>query len=667
MPEQIDDVVVSGRSVTPFAPARAEIGVLGNRTLEDIPFSIVRFEQSLLQKQQVRDLADVLRNDASTQVQTTASSYASTVTIRGFDVSNYYFDGLTGPIASQPVFPVELIESVDVFKGPSSVLFGGGSAFGGVGGAVNFVPKRPPVAGRIAEATIGYQNRGLAFGSVDIGERFGSDDKFGYRLVVTGEIGERTIRQNDAEEYLVAGSFDWRASDALTLTLDLGHFRSENRGYLDTPVVPAFPLPDAPDPTVNFAPRWNYYGVDTDYVLLRADVALAEGWSLEAAGGYTRNRQPYAGGATNTILNRAGDIDVAPAYYDPEPGDYYSARTSLRGRFDTGGLKHDLTVSGRYDRNNEGGPFGSYAGGPFRSNIYRPSDIPEPPRLAPDGSFFSEFETVTLQATDFVEVHPMLTLVGGVGYVQLTDVLADVDGEAVTPIGGLVFRPFDHTSVYGGYAEAIQRGGVAPIGTANQFEQLSPIVSDQWEVGIRQRIGEVNVSLAYFELARTLEFVDASNVYVQDGEQRHQGLELTGGGDITPDLSLFASAAYIETEIENDSPDSGNNAPGVPRTSLRVFGEYRVPAVRGLALNAGFNYRSSQYANTGNTYSIPDYYTIDLGASYDLKPAHDIDAIVRLNVDNVLDEHYWSSISFGGFGVAIGEPLTVRLSLTYRF
>ena len=668
--ETMGEVVVTAE-VSPFAPPTVNLGVLGDRDLLDVPFTIQRYDRQLLEKQQARIIRDILVNDASVVNQTTNSSYGSAINIRGFEAYTYFLDGLLGPITSHPSFPVFLIESADVLKGPSSVIFGGSSPSGGIGGSVNFQPKRAPQGDEaIRTLTLGWQNRNSWLGNIDLGGRFGSEKQFGYRFNMGGEYGELTARNAEQQDHYFGLSLDWKPTDSVKFTADLGHIRMNTDHYLDVLSVPAFGLPAPPDPSVNYSLPWNTHSTQSDYALLKAEFELAKDWSFEIAGAYSEARDLYEGGSLVEIQNLGGDALLSPNWYDNEDSENWSFRANLKGKFETLGLRHDISFSARYDSLYGGGSYGGYVGGPFAANIYR--GIPnyaKPARLSESEGYYSDYAVTSFQVSDFIEVTPWLSLLAGGGYVNIEEQLQGYQQDAFTPLGAVILKPWEHTSFYVGYGEALEQGGIAPLGTSNFGQALPPKASSQIEAGIRHKWDRLNFGLSAFQIDRTLENVNAANAYVQDGEQTHRGMELSIGGDLTPDLSLLASAAFIDSEVNgSDTATRGNHAPGVPKAALRLFAEYRfTDLLPGFALNAGFNYKSSQYLSAVNDRSIPSYTTFDLGASYDLKPQHGIPAVLRLNIENLANESYYSAVSFGGFGLGVGEARTVKLSVQYNF
>ena len=95
-----------------------------------------------------------------------STSYMSEYKIRGFNVDQEFYNGLQLPYnvtgnTKARIDPL-LIESVDILKGPSSVLYGGGSP----GGLVNIQSKKPQ---KEAKTELGFNtgNRNLKEGYLD--------------------------------------------------------------------------------------------------------------------------------------------------------------------------------------------------------------------------------------------------------------------------------------------------------------------------------------------------------------------------------------------------------------------------------------------------------------------------------------------------------------------
>ena len=108
--------------------------------LRDIPQSVQVIPQRVLEDRNVRELRDALETAGgvtSTGARST-SAFGENFQIRGFATrSSIFRDGI--PSTSLGVLTTSDIESVEILKGPASVLFGQGEP----GGVINLVSKKP--------------------------------------------------------------------------------------------------------------------------------------------------------------------------------------------------------------------------------------------------------------------------------------------------------------------------------------------------------------------------------------------------------------------------------------------------------------------------------------------------------------------------------------------
>ncbi|MFX4377138.1 TonB-dependent receptor plug domain-containing protein, partial [Acinetobacter baumannii] len=91
---------------------------------------------------QARSIGDVIANDASVRNTNGNGGFGDSYQIRGFTMSanDVAFNGLYGMVPLTRM-PISMVERIEVLKGPGTLMYGMGPA-GGVGGAVNLIPKR---------------------------------------------------------------------------------------------------------------------------------------------------------------------------------------------------------------------------------------------------------------------------------------------------------------------------------------------------------------------------------------------------------------------------------------------------------------------------------------------------------------------------------------------
>ena len=138
----------------------------------------------------------------------------------------------------------------------------------------------------------------------------------------------------------------------------------------------------------------------------------------------------------------------------------------------------------------------------------------------------------------------------------------DLTENQVSPKFGVIFHPATNGSVYVQYSESFMPQGEVSSGRGktyvNDGEKLDAERGISYEIGTKWELFDQRlfVSGAVFDI--TLENMsldvesgkDASNKVLhkktQGGEQVHKGAELMAQGFVTPELSLTASAMYLD-------------------------------------------------------------------------------------------------------------------------
>ncbi len=130
VPAYLDGQVING----------GRMGMLGQQNAMDVPFNVVGYSSKLIEDQQAKTIADVVRNDASVQNVQGFGSYAQNYRIRGFDLygDDMTLGGLPGVMPRQ-IIAANIIDRVEVFKGTNALM--NGSSTTAVGGMINLEPK----------------------------------------------------------------------------------------------------------------------------------------------------------------------------------------------------------------------------------------------------------------------------------------------------------------------------------------------------------------------------------------------------------------------------------------------------------------------------------------------------------------------------------------------
>ena len=102
------------------------------------------------------------------------------------------------------------------------------------------------------------------------------------------------------------------------------------------------------------------------------------------------------------------------------------------------------------------------------------------------------------------------------------------------------------------YLEGPEQGGIAGLTLANAGELLPPLVSTQWEVGAKAEVlGGVLVQLGLFEDRASQHVHRRLEPAVPNGLARYRGAEIFLSGEITPQVSVVASALLLDAKQVN--------------------------------------------------------------------------------------------------------------------
>ncbi|MFC7297493.1 TonB-dependent receptor [Herminiimonas aquatilis] len=656
-------------------------GILGTQDMMDTPFSITSYTNELIQNQQAKSVADVLQNDPTVRIARGFGNFQELYMIRGFNVysDDMSYNGLYGLLPRQYV-AAELLERVEVFRGASAFLNGAAPGGSGIGGSINVVPKR---AGNdpLTQVTIGVESGGHYQVGVDLSRRFGEDKASGLRVNAVRRDGETSVDNEKRELSLLSLGWDWRSRDVRVST-DLGyqeHKISQPRPSLYVGTV----VPTAPDASKNFAQPWTYSNSRDAFGTVRGEIDFSDAVTGWAAAGIRKGRESNR--LANPLITAANGDMSTYRWENERQDDVATGEVGLRGKLQTGSVKHAWTASASAFQSKEYNAFKGSAYNALQTNLYNPvayampaldgygeGNLSNPPLVGK-----LEMSSVALADTlSFLDDQLLLTLgarqqsMESYGYSAVTGTQESHNKKTKTsPIAGIVFKASHQVSVYANYIEGLEKGPVAPAYTNNRFSLFEPQVSEQKEVGVKYDFGKFGGTLAYFMTSRPSSYVNGANVFVVEGEQKNRGVELSLFGNVQRGLRLLGGLTVLDTEQKTSVASlNGKDSIGVPKTMANLGVEWDVPGMSGFSVNSRVVYTGSQYANGTNTLEIPSWTRVDLGARYLSTIANKL-VTWRARVDNVANRDYWASS--GGYPgqsyLVLGAPRTFTLSASIEF
>ena len=673
----------------PFAGGQVarggRVGLLGQQDIMDTPFNQTSYTSSLIRDVQAKSVGEVLLNDPSVRGARGFGNFQELYVLRGQPMysDDLAYNGLYGLLPRQYV-AAEFFERVEVLHGASAFLNGAAPGGSNLGGSINLMPKR---AGNepLNRVDLGVQSGGQASAAVDLSRRFGPDNNTGVRLNAVRRDGDTAIDGESRGMTALGLGLDWRSRD-VRVSADVGYQNDKLKAARPS-VTPTSFIPVVPDNKTNYAQPWTYSNAEDVFATARAEWDLNDQFTAWAAGGAKRGKEDNSL-TTPTVLDRAGNATTT-RFDTKREDDTATGEIGLRGRFVTGAVKHQVVASASWFRHEERNAW-EYNFSPVPINIYNPVGSPrlggttitgnlsDPLRSAVDN-----LQSYALADTlSFYDDRVLLTLglrhqtIEQTSYDNSTDLeTGNYKKSATTPVVGLVFKATPQVSLYANYVEGLVKGEVAPA-TANNLpvtnagDVSAPYKAKQKEIGAKWQQGGLGATAALYTVDKPVSYVQ-NQVFGEFGTQSYSGLEMSLYGEPVNGLRVLGGISFSKAKYEETAGGvaQGNYVIGVPRRQFTLGGDWDVPGVQGLALNARLTYTSSQYANAANTLVVKGWTRTDLGVRYLMDIGNDRLLTLRARVDNVLDKKYWASV--GGYPgsnyLVQSAPRTFAISASVDF
>lgn len=250
---------------------------------------------------------------------------------------------------------------------------------------------------------------------------------------------------------------------------------------------------------------------------------------------------------------------------------------------------------------------------------------------------------------------------------------------------GLVFKPTANSSLYAALANSqtppASDGFSLSTSTTNQNNaNFEPQKTTTAEVGAKWELlnKRLNVSTAVYRTENEGQTTadPITGVVTQEAKTRIDGVELAVVGQLTNFWQLSAGVGFMDSEQLDQR--SRNATTGVvtvtdsvrwtPDVSASLWTSY---TLNKLTVGGGARYVSEQKrvvtTNTNlatqNMPAIPAYSVVDIMAAYKVTK----NATLRLNIYNVFDEEYISTLNNGGGRVVLGTPVSAAISAQFSF
>lgn len=651
------------------------LGVLGNTSHLNAPFSTTSYTAQAVENQQASTIAEAINRDPSVRYTVLPSGNVDNLFIRGFPIwegnsGEIAFDGIYG-IAPNYRVRTEYVDRIEVVKGPGALLFGM-SPNGSVGGVINIAPKRANAD--VARLTTTFSSDSMLRGHLDIGRRYGDEAQWGIRVNGSVYGGDTAMAHQSVHGKVMALALD-HETDRFRATLDVLSQDEKIKG-VGRPLMPAgvTSMPAAPSGKRNVTQAWEWSENKERAVLLRTELDVTDQLSVFANVGQSKADVSRVYDSAPRMVDNAGDTSITPTYaiFDVDRSTY---DMGLRSRFETGSIRHSVTLQAAVYEEKFRRALNT--GSTVSSNIYNPVSYPaqdiarpgEVPRIHENrNKGLALVDTMTL-LDDRLQVSVGLRRqsIQSKNFNVLSGATSNVyDKTVTTPALGIVFWPQPNWSIYANHIEGLSKGDIAPPAASNYGEVLAPYTSKQYEVGTKYDFGSFVATAALFQIEKPSAGLQ-NGVYTQNGEQRNRGLELYAYGEPLTGVRTMGGVTWLRAEFTESATAAliGNHPIGTPRLQANLGAEWDLPAVRGLTLVGDMTYTGKQFVNQTNTLAIPAWTRFDAGLRYSTKMLGKA-TTWRATVQNLANRKAWVGVTSWG-AVSPQLPRTFVLSASVDF
>jgi iron complex outermembrane receptor protein len=626
----------------------ATLGPMGQRRLQDTPYSISVVSRDLIDGQQLKSFKDIIRYLPSVQAD---GARPQTRGLQGSVVQNSRLDGLN--VVSTTDYPAEQLGGVEVLSGLSGSLYGPANP----AGTFNLLSKRPTDFTR-NRVTLGLGTGLTWLKAADLSGPFDPQGKIKYRLNLVDEQGHGYAPGSTLRRQLVSLATDFQISDDSVVETNFSHYDYLAKGLPGKfAVASGVSLPHAPDPTRGNLGQ-NYAGDDntTDTASAHFKHDFDGNWKLDI-GALRQIADRESTAVTNTLINNAGAYRTSVSSATASRFTINSYLANLNGSVHTGPVRHDLSVGlTGFDWDNYN-PLAGSTRTLGTANLSDPAGFVEP--NYPD--FTDRYHSANATQRSFIVGDTLtftpqwsLMLSGSQSRLSadnytLAGVHTASQDSGISTSSSLLYKPVDDLTLYLTYADSLQQGDSATAGSSNAGSILSPYRSRMWELGSKWVVSGVNLSLAAFQIKRPFAYTQADNVYAIAGEQRNRGVEFLADGNLTQNLKMYGGVTWLDPKLLSTGNASTENTRivGLSRVTANLLTEYQIDQVPGLAVNLNARYVGARPVDDSNDHWVGSYQTFDIGASYSTRLMQR-DTVYRLEMTNVGNEHYWTNIVPGG-------------------
>jgi catecholate siderophore receptor len=652
-------------------------------SVHDLPQTVNIINSELMQAQGATSFADALRNVPGITIGgAEGGQIGNNINLRGFTArTDIYIDGFRD--RGQYYRDTFDLESIEVLKGPSSMLFGRGST----GGVINQVTKEP-VLHEIDQitTTVGTDDRYRVSG--DFNQPLSDTSAGRVNVFAQDNHSTRDVMSNKDGGIAPSLRFGIGTPTEITLTALL------QRNH-DVPDYGIPPLNGKPAP-VNFD---NFYGLtgdrtNQDVAMLGARIEhkFSDDVVLTNQLQYNWYRTDAKETAPNNLVTTSGvAIDRTTGNYTDAPLDdilvqlashdrvihdtSLDDQTELTTKFTTGSWSHTLLTGTEFGHDTYENQAYTRSGLPLVS-LLDPAYLPMNPSVVvstPGNNAYGVSNTAAAYANDTVKFNDQWQAVAGLRrdrFEATLDNSISAPAEASQTVyftskrAGLIFQPSYEQSYYVSYGTSFDPS-LETLTVTNNTQTLPPEKNRSYEIGAKWDLlnDKLDLTAALFDVDKTNARTQVSTTeYELSGNIRVRGGEVGLAGHVTDQWQLFAGYTRLNADIVKASDGTQGNVPAnTPKNSATLWNSVKL--TQEWEVGGGATYLSQRFAANNDLVTVPGYTRWDAMIAWH-QPKYD----VQFNVLNIGDKKYLDALipSDGGRSIP-GIGRTLLATIDYKF
>ncbi|WP_110667895.1 TonB-dependent siderophore receptor [Salinicola halophilus] len=669
--DSLDTVTVTA----PTAATKTETSFL------ETPQTVSTVDREEMDERGVRTLRDAAQYTPGVYTnQVGASNRYDYLVMRGFSdgsLSNTYLDGLkvmgdTNGYSSMVIDPW-FLESMEIVKGPASVLYGRSSP----GGLVALTSKQPLFESR-NEIRLRAGSNDYQSAAFDFSGPLGESRRVAYRLVGIGTQSDTQFDNVEEDRYAIMPSLTWDPTDDTSITVMAylqhdpeggyhsgapyeGAVSSHNGKHIDNTFFDGEPDYD------KFERYQRMFGYDLEHRF--SDDVIAR-QKLRYLNADTELNQVYQYGWID-------DTNELTRYYSGgrESLQAWTLDNQVESNFESGFIDHTVLVGIDYQKRDNDVDWPS---GAFPSiNPFSPEYGADPTALYPGTQERHQLDQTGIYLQDQMAIDRWrLTLGGRYDWVdidntnKLTGDKSSLEDTQFSGRAGVLYLFDNGFAPYLSYNTAF-----TPTSFVDEDgDLLEPMEGEQWETGLKYEPpgtrNRYSVSLFRIDQENVATKEQPVDPYRAIGEIRSQGVELETRTWLTDNFRVEAGYAYTDITYEkSDVPgEEGSYAIYAPRHQANLWGHYAFDSgmLDGVDAGVGVRYYGGIYADRVNSETVPDYTLVDAALGYDFSKLGMEGINGRINVGNLLDKEYVASCNSLEY-CYFGAERNVTATLSYQF